>query len=125
MAADKVEVERYLTEVKEYISAGRFTISPRPKNEQLETDFILKERKKKQILLSLRIEDFSHTLQNEHEGYEHETLYVFGRSVNLLERFGCGVRRVPLYIKFNLLKDCEVIIVSFHEQAYELPYPFK
>lgn len=125
MAADKVEVGRYLTEIKAYISSDRYTISPRPKNEQLETDFILKEQKKKHILLSLEASDFSHTLQNEHKGYEHETLYVFGKSVELLERFGCGTRRIPLYIKFNMIRDSAVIVVSFHQQAYELPYPFK
>lgn len=32
--------------------------------------------------------DFSEILQNEHQGYEHEKLYVFGKDVLLLERNG-------------------------------------
>lgn len=78
-----------------------------------------------EILLSLTVEDFSERKQNEHTGYEDERLYIFGKDVSLMERFGTGERLVPLYIKINKLKNLLVIVISFHEQKYPLRYPFK
>lgn len=43
---------------------------------------------KKKILLDLRIEDFCEAVQNEKPEYSHEILYVFGKEVYLLPRFG-------------------------------------
>lgn len=36
--------------------------------------------------MGLTVIDFSDILQNEHKGFEHERLYVFGKDVTLLER---------------------------------------
>ena len=69
--------------------------------------------------------DFSEILQNEHKGFEHELLYVFGKNVELLERIGNVSKIVPLYIKFNKLDNCYIIVVSLHEQKYPLNYYFK
>ena len=79
----------------------------------------------KDILLGLTATDFSEILQNEHKGYEHERLYVFGKDVELLERTGNACRIVSLYIKFNKLENCYVIVVSLHEQKYPIKYYFK
>lgn len=86
---------------------------------------MIDEAKAKEIILSLTAMDFSAVLQNEHAGYEHERLYVFGKDVNLLERNGTEEKTVSLYIKFNKLENCFVIIISFHEQKYPLTYYFK
>ncbi len=69
--------------------------------------------------------DFSEIIQNEHKGFEHESLYVFGKDVILLERNGTEEKTVSLYIKFNKLENCFVIVISFHEQKYPLTYYFK
>lgn len=69
--------------------------------------------------------DFSGILRNEHKGFEHEQLYVFGKDVILLERNGTEEKTVSLYIKFNKLDSCFVIIISFHEQKYPLTYYFR
>ena len=125
MPADKREIAEYLKEVKVYIAKGRYTISTREKNRQLETDYILNEQIKRQIILDLKVEDFSHTLRNKHKGYEHEILYVFGKEINLLERFGNSTKQIALYIKFNKLENKYLIIISFHKQEQPLNYPFK
>ena len=52
-------------------------------------------------------------------------MYVFGKDVNLLERNGTEEKTVSLYIKFNKLENCFVIVISFHEQKYPLTYYFK
>ncbi|OUP24586.1 hypothetical protein B5F27_16180 [Faecalibacterium sp. An192] len=50
----------------------------------------------------------------------HETLYIFGKELELLERFGSEKKLVSLYIKFNKLDGNYVIVVSFHEAHYPL-----
>ena len=34
-------------------------------------------------------------------------------------------KTVSLYIKFNKLENCFVIVISFHEQKYPLTYYFR
>ena len=63
--------------------------------------------------------------QNEHNGYQHEQLYVFGKDVKLLQRFGVKDETVSLYIKFNKQENQFVVVISFHKQAYPLNYAFK
>ncbi|NLG03598.1 MAG: hypothetical protein GX567_07210 [Clostridia bacterium] len=97
----------------------------RQENQDLFMNYIIDEAKRKQILLSLTTIDFSEILPNEHAGYEHEMLYVFGKDVNLLHRFGAGGDVVSIYIKFNKLESKYVIVISFHKQRHPLKYKFK
>jgi hypothetical protein len=69
--------------------------------------------------------DFSAILRNEHAGFERELLYVFGKDVRLLERYGTKEKTVSLYIKINKLENSFVIVISFHEQKYPLKYYFR
>ena len=122
------DVEEYLLEVKKSIKDGKFRIDRnknRQDNRNLFWDYVLDEAGAKEILLSLTPKDFSEILKNEHKGYEYEKLYVFGKDVKLLERIGTEEKSVSLYIKFNKLENCYVIVISFHEQKYPLKYPFK
>lgn len=122
------EIEHYLSEIKMAVKKDKYRIErneKRQKNNDLFIDYIIDESKAKEILLNLEAEDFSEKRNNEHRGYEHEILYVFGKIVNLLERFGFEEKTVSLYIKFNKLENCFVIVVSFHEQEYPMRYYFK
>ena len=60
-------------------------------------DYVIDETKAKEIILSLTVMDFSEILQNEHKGFEHEKLYVFGKDVTLLERNGTEEKTVSVY----------------------------
>ena len=104
MHIEREEVEKYLVAVKQAIREGRYRISPREKNEQLTNEYILSEANIEEILLALCVEDFSEAVQNEHPQYQHEVLYIFGKEVQLLPRYGDEKETVALYIKFNLLK---------------------
>ena len=122
------EIEAYLNEVKEAIQIGKYRLDrnrKRQDNIDLFLKYVIDEAKAREILLSLTAADFSEILKNEHVGYEHERLYVFGKDVLLLERSGTEEKMVSLYIKFNRLKNCYVIVISFHEQKYPLKYQFK
>lgn len=125
---DKRDIEQYLSEIKEAVGNGRYRLernAKRQDNINLFLDYVIDEEKAQEIILSLTAMDFSEILQNEHKGFEHERLYVFGKDVILLERNGTEEKTVSLYIKFNKLKDCFVIVISFHEQKHPLTYYFK
>lgn len=122
------DIEQYLSEVKEAVENNNYRLdrnARRQDNIHLFLDYVIDEAKAKEIILSLTVMDFSEILQNEHEGFEHEQLYVFGKDVVLLERNGTEEKTVSLYIKFNKLENCFVIVISFHEQKYPLTYYFK
>lgn len=124
----KKDIDIYLGEVKAAIRQNRYRIemnSRRQDNLELFFTYILDEAMTKDILLNLTVNDFSEVLQNDHKGYEHELLYVFGKDLRLLERLGNSSKLVSLYIKFNKLDNAYVIVVSLHEQKYPIKYYFK
>ena len=128
MNIDRNDVEQYLSEVKEAINNDRYRLdlnTNRQDNIDLFLTYVIDEAKAKEILLSLTVTDFSSVVQNEHQGYEHEKLYIFGKEVSLLERIGMEEKIVPIYIKFNKLENSYVIVISFHEQHYPLVYCFR
>ena len=88
---------------------GRYRLdrnARRQDNINLFLDYVINEAKAREIILSLTEMDFSGILRNEHKGFEHERLYVFGKDVILLD-------------------GCFVIVISFHEQKYPLTYYFR
>ncbi|SEF85631.1 hypothetical protein SAMN04487934_10475 [Eubacterium ruminantium] len=122
------EIEEYLSDVKKAVSEDRYRLdrnSRRQDNIDLFINYVIDESKAKDIILSLEVMDFSEIVQNEHVGFEHEMLYIFGKDVLLLERTGTEEVTVSLYIKFNKLENNYVIVISFHEQHYPLNYYFR
>ena len=128
MLINKKSIEQYLADVKAAVRSNRYRIDRninRLDNLNLFTDYLIDEAKAKKILLNLDVMDFSAILQNEHAGFEHELLSVFGKDVKLLERYGTKEKTVSLYIKINKLENNFVIVISFHEQKYPLKYYFR
>lgn len=122
------DIDAYLCKVKDAIKKDNYQIannSRRKDNKKLFWDYTIDEKMAKEILLELTADDFSEILKNEHRGYENEFLYVFGKDVRLLERFGSDEKLVHLYIKFNRLDDGYVVVISLHEQKYPISYYFK
>ena len=128
MRVTREHIEIYLAEVKEAVRAGRYQISMnsnRQDNLNFFADYLVDEEGAKEIILSLEVEDFSEVRKNKKPRFEHENLYVFGKEVRVVERFGDREKTVSLYIKFNQKEDKYVVIVSFHEQKFPLYYCFK
>ena len=122
------DVENYLEAVKCAVKAHRYRqdlTAKRPDNRKLFQTYSLTEEDAENIILDLNVMDFSDAVPNEHVGFEHETLYIFGKEVLLIERYGTAEKLVPLYIKFNKLDNEFVIVISFHEQRHPLTYYFK
>ena len=122
------DVENYLEAVKCAVKARRYRLDmnvKRPDNRKLFQTYSLTEEDAENIILDLNAMDFSDAVPNKHVGYEHETLYIFGKEVLLIERYGTAEKLVPLYIKFNKLDNEFVIVISFHEQRHPLTYYFR
>ncbi|MGN0170916.1 MAG: hypothetical protein ACI39H_09180 [Lachnospiraceae bacterium] len=128
MQITRDEITAYLLEIKDAVRDGRYRIdrnAKRQDNIDLFLSYVIDEAQAKDILLSLEVADFSEIRNNDHQGYEEELLYVFGKDVTLLERMGNEEKPVSLYIKINKLDNNFVIVISFHEQNYPLKYYFK
>lgn len=125
MNISKSDVEQYLSDVFSAVNAGRYQISPRQKNQDIYMDYVFTEEDAKKIILSLTAYDFSDAVQNEHPQHPEEILYIFGKDIKLMPRYGDGEEKVSLYIKFNKLTNQYVIVISFHKQEYPLTYKFK
>lgn len=125
MEVSRNEVERYLLDVKAAIHCGRYQVSQRRKNQELYIDYLFSDTLCKEILLSLEVNDFSNAVQNDHPQHPEEVLYIFGKEVSLLPKFGNEEENVSLYIKFNKLSNQYLIVISFHKQEFPLEYKFK
>lgn len=125
MNITKSDVDQYLSDVFAAIKAGRYQISARQKNQDIYMDYVFTEEDAKKIILSLTAFDFSDLVQNDHPQHPEEILYIFGKDVKLLPKYGGSEEMVSLYIKFNKLANQYVIVISFHKQEYPLNYKFK
>ena len=127
MRITRDEVARYLAEVFVAVCSGRYQISPRPKNQEIYEDYVFTEADAERVILSLTAEDFSDAVQNDHPQHKDEILYIFGKDVKMLPRYGNTVDRedASLYIKFNKIPNSYVIVISLHKQEYPLSYKFK
>ena len=125
MSVTKSDVEQYLSDVFAAVNAGRYQISPRQKNQDIYMDYVFTEEDAKKVILSLTAYDFSDAVQNDHPQHPEEILYIFGKDINLMPRYGDSEEKVSLYIKFNKLTNHYVVVISFHKQEYPLTYKFK
>ena len=125
MNVTKSDVEAYLLDVFDAVKAERYQISTRPKNQSIYMDYVFTEADAKNVILSLTADDFSNAVQNDHPQHPEEILYIFGKDIKLLPRYGGAEELVSLYIKFNKLTNQYVIVISFHKQEYPLTYKFK
>lgn len=125
MNVTKSDVEQYLSDVFAAVNVGRYQISSRQKNQDIYMDYVFTEEDAKKVILSLTVYDFSHAVQNDHPQHPEEILYIFGKDINLMPRYGDSEEKVSLYIKFNKLTNQYVIVISFHKQEYPLTYKFK
>ncbi len=122
------DIDAYLHDVKEAVQEGRFRLdlnTRRQDNRNLFLEYVLDMQMVEKILLSLSPWDFSEAVQNRHEGFEDEMLFIFGKTVKLIQRFEEREENVPLYIKINKLTEGFVIIISFHRQQKRLKLYFE
>ena len=125
---DKSEIADYLTKAKKLIVQNKFSIalnSNRMTNLSLFDEYLIDEERIKIILLDLTEGDFCEKVQNKHVQFQYEWLYIFGKEISLMKRYEEKSEVVPLYIKFNMIENKFVIVISFHKQKYPLVYYFR
>ena len=125
------EVQVILNKIKDCINDNQYIISQnqnRAENVQFITEYRLDEKKRKEILLSIEVDDFCHSLNNTNPGYEHEALYVFCPQRNLFDIFG-EEEFVDIYTKFNIIEykidKKRVVTISFHKRNKPIAYLFR
>ena len=115
------EVEEYLSNVKKAVKEGRYEIernANREANSMLFRNYLISEEDAKKIIYNLTPLDFSEAVRNRKPQYADEILYIFGKEVKLLERYGDAEKEIELYIKFKKESNDYVIVISFHEAKY-------
>lgn len=125
---DKSEIIDYLSRAKKLIVQNKFSIalnSNRMTNLPLFDEYLMDEERIKIILFDLTEYDFCEKVQNKHVQFQHEWLYIFGKEISLMKRYEEKSEVVPLYIKFNMIENKFVIVISFHKQKYPLVYYFR
>lgn len=122
------EIQEYLKEVKSLIRNDKYRIAlneNRRDNRDLFLEYIIPEKRAKEILLDLTYMDFCKRVQNSKPGREDEWLYIFGKEESFISKYGDGEEKVQLYIKINKIEEKFVAVISFHKQKYKLKYYFK
>lgn len=115
------EVEEYLSNAKKAVKEGRYEIernANREANSMLFRNYLISEEDAKKIIYNLTPMDFSEAVRNRKPQYADEILYIFGKEVKLLERYGDAEKEIELYIKFKKESNDYVIVISFHEAKY-------
>jgi hypothetical protein len=126
----QVEVDAILQKIKDCVNDNHYKISQnenRQENIQLINEYRLDSKKRKNILLSIEVIDFCHSLNNINPGFEHEILYVFCPRRTLFNVFG-DEEFVDIYTKFNIIEHDDkrtVIAVSFHKRNKPIDYLFR
>ena len=125
------EVQVILNKIKDCINDNQYIISQnqnRAENVQFINEYRLDEKKRKEILLSIEVDEFCHSLNNTNPGYEHEVLYVFCPQRNLFDIFG-EEEFVDIYTKFNIIEykidKKRVVTISFHKRNKPIAYLFR
>lgn len=126
----KEEIDIILQKIKDCINDNQYIISKnenRRENIQFINEYRLDSKKQKNILLSIQVDDFCHSLKNTNVGYEYEILYVFCPQKRLFNVLG-EEEFVDIYIKFNILEygnNKRVITISFHKRNKPIDYLFR
>ncbi len=124
------EIESLTKTILYCIKQNHFTIAlneNREENRFLMINYNLNSSKQKEILLSIKPEDFCHSLQNTKNGYEHEILYVYSPQASLYN-FDGNEELLDLYLKFNIIeysKGKRVVVISFHIRNKPIDYWFR
>lgn len=114
--ASKQEVETYLKELKVKIDIfGILFLDDRGKNQQTLHDLEISPAKRKEIISSLKAEDYS-------QGPLDEKM----RGILPMWVFGKHVKKKEVYIKVSMgIENNGAVCISFHIAQHPMNYPLK
>ena len=114
----KVIIEDLQKIVQNGVYGKDYTVAPREKNRQLRKDYCVNDAKIKEILLSLRLEDFTKIENTDNVEHLGDIVCKFKTIYPLIPRWkeDADYEEVPLYIKMVKPEVGELLfIISFHE----------
>lgn len=112
----KQEVEKYLKELKLKMKIfGILFLDDRGNNLQTLHDFEISPAKRKEVIASLKVEDYSQgPLEEKMCGIL--PMWVFGKQV----------KKKEVYIKISMgIENSGAVCISFHIAEHPIDYPFK
>ncbi len=114
--SSKHEVETYLKELKVKMEfSGILFLDDRGKNQQTLHDLEISPAKRKEIISSLKVEDYS-------QGPLDEKM----RGILPMWVFGKQVKKKEVYIKVSMgIENNGTVCISFHIAEHPINYPFK
>jgi hypothetical protein len=114
--ASKQEVEKYLKELKVKMEIfGILFLDDRGKNQQTLHDLEISPAKRKEIISSLKVENYS-------QGPLDEKM----RGILPMWVFGKQVKKKEVYIKVSMgIENNGAVCISFHIAEHPMNYPFK
>ena len=121
------EISGLLQQMQDCVKAGRYTIAKnqnRVENCSFCADYRLSSQRQRELLLTIKPEDFCYATKNVKAGYEHEILYIFCLQTDL-RTFEGKEESVEIYIKFHIENDDYVMVISFHKRNAPLTYCFR
>ena len=90
-------------------------------------EYDITPEKAKNILLSIKVEDFCYSVQNKNSGQEHETLYVFVPQISMQIEDDEDIV-IDIYTK-TCIKESKfgknVVVISFHKRNKPITYLFR
>ncbi len=112
----KQEVEKYLKELRVKIDIfGMLFLDDRGKNQQTLYDLEISPAKRKEIICSLKAEDYSQGPLDE-KMHGILPMWVFGKQI----------KKKEVYIKISMgIENSKVVCISFHIAEHSMNYPFK
>ena len=115
------KVELILNRMIERVKNGKidrdYTIAKRENYKILKANYYIDERKIKEILISLTVDDYVTSGNNEDEYHSEDFVHIFKKTTKLLPRYSDDYKlvNVELYIKFTWIDDRFLYFISFHE----------
>lgn len=113
--ATREQVEEFLRQVRATVSEGNFFVIPRRTNLEALKDLGYRQRDLMEDIKNLTSENYSSGPEPDDSPYfSGETVWIFGLMIDEIE----------YYLKLKLDHQ-QVVVMSFHEARYYIPYPYK
>jgi len=121
---EKHFVKYILDEMQTCVKLGNYVVLKTEKNEMFTFEYALTNDIKRNILLSLKIEDYFNS--SESKNFPDRFIHEFCPIYKLLNYNG-EIEAVKIYVKFEIEEDQnnnQTVVIGLHKPDREIHYPF-
>ena len=123
--SDKGLIEYILDEMIECVEQGNFVVKQTEKNEVFAFEFSLNDESRRNMLLSLKVEDYFNS--DESRNFPGRYIHEFCPKYNLINIYG-NDEQVDVYVKFEVEEEDigkQTVVISLHRAEKEVHFVFK